>query len=178
MSKMKTYKFLKQSWKVKDYLLRTGNVSDRTALTKLRLSDHILAIEKGRHENINEPDRTCPFCPGQVEDEFHFLIKCPTFKYLRKSLIDDVEVLCIGFSYPQDQNFLMWLLLNNPIISDSTGKFIRSSMELRAFLLERHRNYDCSSDLPCALLSFTFEFPLFNCMLVLLVMCCIFLSVS
>ena len=142
MSKMKTYKFLKQSWKVEDYLLRTGNVSDRTALTKLRLSDHSLAIEKGRHENINESDRTCPFCPGQVEDEFHFLIKCPTFKYLRKSLLDDVEVLCIGFSYPQDQDFLMWLLLNNPIISDSTGKFIRSSMELRAFLLEQHRNFD------------------------------------
>ena len=142
MSKMKTYKLLKQSWKVEDYLLRMGNVSDRTALTKLRLSDHTLVIEKGRHQNINESDRTCPFCPGHVEDEFHFLIKCPIFKHLRKSLLDDVEVLCIGFSYPQDQNFLMWLLLNNPIISDSTGKFIRSSMELRAFLLEQHRNFD------------------------------------
>merc|ERR1711954_559237 len=64
MSKMKTYKLLKQSWKVEDYLLGMGNVSDRTALTKLRLSDHTLVIEKGRHQNINESDRTCPFCPG------------------------------------------------------------------------------------------------------------------
>ena len=70
MSKMRTYSLLKQSCKVEDYLLRTGNVSDRTALTKLRLSDHTLVIEKGRHQNINKSDRTCPFCPGQVEDEF------------------------------------------------------------------------------------------------------------
>jgi len=142
MSKMKTYRFLKQSWKGEDYLFRTGNVSDRTALTKLRLSDHTLTIEKGRHQNINESDRTCPFCPGQMENEFNFLTKCPTFKYLRKSLIDDVEVLCIGFSYPQDQDFLIWLLLIDPIISDSAGKFIQSSMEMRAFLLEQHRSFD------------------------------------
>ena len=141
MPKMRTYNLLKQSWKIEDYLLKGGNVSDRIALTKLRLSDHTLIIEKGRHQNINAPDRKCPFCPEQVEDEFHFLVKCPTYNCLRKNLLDDVEVLCIGFSYPQDENFLMWLLLNNPIISDSTGKFIRSAMELRAFLLERHKNF-------------------------------------
>ena len=139
---MRTYNLLKQSWKIEDYLLKGGNVSDRIALTKLRLSDHTLAIEKGRHNSINASDRTCSFCPEQVEDETHFLVKCPIYDCSRKNLLDDVEVLCIGFSYPQDESFLMWLLLNNPIISDSTGKFIRSSMELRAFLLERHKNFD------------------------------------
>ena len=139
---MKAYNFLKWSWKLEDYLLRVGNVSDRTALTKLRLSDHSLVIEKGRHLNINKSDRACPFCPEEVKDELHFLIKCPIYDYLRKSLLDDVEVLCIGFFYPRDRNFLMWLLLNNPIISDSTGKFIRTSMELRAFLLEQQKTLD------------------------------------
>ena len=70
-------------------------MSDRIALTKLRLSDHTLAIEKGRHNSINASDRTCPFCPEQVEDETHFLVKCPIYDCLRKNLLDDVELLCI-----------------------------------------------------------------------------------
>ena len=86
MSKMKTYTLLKQNWKIEDYLLQVDNIKNRTALTKLRLSDHSLAIEKGRHQNINHSDRKCPFCPEEVEDELHFLIKCPTYKFLRKKL--------------------------------------------------------------------------------------------
>ena len=54
----------------------------------------------------------------------------------------DVEVLCIGFSYPQDENFLFWFLLSNPIISESTAKYIRLSMELRDFLINKHKNND------------------------------------
>ena len=121
MSKMKTYLFLKQRWKIEDY--------------------HTLAIEKGRHHDIIQCDRKCPFCPEDVEDEFHFLIKCPIYKLLRESLFDDIKVLCIGFFYPPDEIFLMWFLVNNPIISESTAKYTRLSMELRNFLLEEHKNW-------------------------------------
>ena len=38
--------------------------------------------------------------------------------------------------------FLMRFLLNNPIISESVAKYVRLSTELRAFLLEQHRNSD------------------------------------
>ena len=85
MSKMRTYRFIKQTWKLEDYLFTVENISDRTALSKFRLSNHSLAIEKGRHENINLSDRTCPFCPGQIENEFHFLIKCSTYASLRQT---------------------------------------------------------------------------------------------
>ena len=142
MSKMKTYTFLKQNWKIEDYLLLVGNIKDRTALSKLRLSDHSLAMEIGRHQNIAQSDRKCPFCPDKVEDEFHFLLKCPTYKFLRKNLFDDIDVLCIGFFYPPDEKFLMWFLLNNPILSESTAKYTKLSFELRAFLLEHHRDWN------------------------------------
>ena len=141
MPKMRTYAFLKQNWKMEDYLLLVGNVKHRAALSKLRLSDHTLTMETGRHQNIDRYDRKCPFCPEEVEDEFHFLIKCPIYRFLRKNLLDDVEVLCIGFSYPQDEKFLMWFFLNNPIISDSTAKYTKLAFELRAFLLEQHRDW-------------------------------------
>ena len=85
-------------------------------------------------------DRTCPFCPEHVENEFHFLIKCPVYNTLRKKLLDDVKTTMIGFQYPQDEHFLFWLLLKNPLIANSTGNFLKLSMELRAFLLENPRN--------------------------------------
>ena len=140
LPKMRTYRLLKQSWGLEDYLLAISDIKDRIALTKLRLSNHNLSIEKGRHNNLHLSERTCPFCPEQIENELHFLISCPTYESLRTRLIDDVELLCIGFFYPQNEDFLFWLLLNNPIISESTSKYIRLSLELREFLLNQHRN--------------------------------------
>ena len=99
-------------------------------------------VEKGRHDNLNKSDRMCPFCPGQIENEFHFLLKCSTYTNLRRNLFSDVETLCIGFFYPPDEEFLFWFLLKNPVISESTAKFVRLSLELRAFLLEEHRNIE------------------------------------
>ena len=142
LPKMRTYRLLKKSWGLEDYLLTITDIKDRVALTKLRLSNHNLSIEKGRHQNLHLYDRTCPFCSEQIENELHFLIKCPTYESLRRRLLDDVEVLCIGFVYPEDENFLFWLLLSNPIISDSTAKYVRLSLELRDFLLNQHRNND------------------------------------
>ena len=140
MSKLRTFNFIKQTWKLEEYLFTVQNVSDRTALTKFRLSNHRLMIEKGRYQNTSPSDRVCPFCPGQIENEFHFLIKCPTYKSLRKNLLNNVETLTSGFFYPSDEEFLLWFLLNNPMISHLTAKFIRLSMELRALLLENPRN--------------------------------------
>ena len=142
LRKMRTYRLLKQNWGLEDYLLMTPNIKDRIAMTKLRLSNHNLSIEKGRHNDLHLSERTCPFCPEQIENELHFVVSCPTYKNLRKRLIDDVELLCIGFSYPQNEDFLFWLLMNNPIISESTSKYIRLSLELRDFLLNKHRNND------------------------------------
>jgi hypothetical protein len=86
MSKMQTYAFLKQSWKIEDYLLQVGNIQDRTALRKLRVSDHTLAIEKDRNQNINQSDRKCPFCPEEIEDYFLFFNKMPDLQ-TEKNLI-------------------------------------------------------------------------------------------
>ena len=140
MSKMHTFSFLKQNAELARYLLLVDNVSDKIALTRFRLSNHNLMIEKGRHQNMNFLDRTCPFCPGQIENEFHFLIKCKTYSKLRENLINQIKPITIGFFYPRNEEFLFWFLLNNPIISALTARFIRLSMDLRAFLLRGPRS--------------------------------------
>ena len=69
----------------------------RKLISKLRCSDHVLEIEKGRHKKGNarkeEKDRVCIFCKnGDVEDEDHFVFKCDTYAQLRsKHHIDKVN---------------------------------------------------------------------------------------
>ena len=59
-------------WSVEElYLKAVKNTKDRMSMTKFRLSNHQLMIEKGRHTNIRKEDRICPFCFA-FEDEKHF----------------------------------------------------------------------------------------------------------
>ena len=138
--KLRTYASLKQNITFEEYLVVVQNIPDRIALTKLRLSNHSLMIEKGRHQGLKVCDRTCPFCLDHIEDEFHFIIKCQTYTLLRQNFLDKIKAICIGFYYPYDEQFLLWFLLNNPTISHLTARYIKLSMELRAFLLDKHRN--------------------------------------
>ena len=80
-------------------------------------------IEKGRYENRPLCDRTCPFCPDQIENEFHFLIKCPIYTELRARMLEDIEDIIYGFYYPEDENFLFWFLLKKPIDSGYHWQF-------------------------------------------------------
>ena len=50
------------------------NMRHRIALTKLRLSNHKLAIETGRYSRpFKKPaERICPICKIEMEDEYHF----------------------------------------------------------------------------------------------------------
>ena len=62
-SKLRTYGLIKTNLGFENYLNADINVQDRIALTKLRLSNHELMIEKGRHIKIDKSKRVCPFCP-------------------------------------------------------------------------------------------------------------------
>ena len=54
MSKLESYSFVKQKSVFEGYLVSVQNVSERIALSKLRLSNHNLMIEKGRHaQNVS-----------------------------------------------------------------------------------------------------------------------------
>ena len=139
-SKLRTYVTLKHNMTFEKYLTSVKNISNRIALTRFRLSNHKLMIEKGRHENINQNDRICPFCPKHIENELHFLIKCPIYTNLRLTLFREIAKITIGFYPSDDDNFLFWFLLSNPKIAHITAKYIKLAMDLRAFLLERPRN--------------------------------------
>ena len=139
ISKLKTYALLKNNINQEKYLTIIKNVSHRIALTKLRLSNHILMIEKGRHQSQHLFDRTCPFCPNKIENEQHFILKCPTYSHLRERLLDDIRNTT-NSPLPEDDYSLFVLLLGVPEVSADIAKFIKNSMELRTFLLFNARN--------------------------------------
>ena len=62
------------------------NIKHRITLTRLRISDHDLMIEKGRHTKpyTDLKKRICPTCNEDVEDEFHFIVICPTYQNIRE----------------------------------------------------------------------------------------------
>ena len=138
-SKLRTYSKFKVTPGFEKYLDDLQCVKERIAFTKLRLSNHILMIEKGRHLNIDKSIRFCPFCPNIVEDEKHFLIVCGKYKHLRAELLRHAKVIIPTIhNRCNDQKFLN-------LISDvptQVSRFIFKSIELREFLLAKHKIND------------------------------------
>ena len=92
-SKLRTFGKLKTDIGMTKYLTLITHIDSRIALCKIRLSNHDLMIEKGRHRGINRTERFCPFCPKSVESEEHFLLQCKTFSILRNKLLSGVRTI-------------------------------------------------------------------------------------
>ena len=82
-SKLRTYGKIKTDIGIEKYLYHIPNVETRIAVSRLRLSNHELMIEKGKHLKLDVSQRICPFCEGGcLEDEYHFLLQCKTYARL------------------------------------------------------------------------------------------------
>ena len=95
------------------YLSIVQNFNLRRSLTRLRLSAHQLAIEKGRYMGIPRHNRVCPRCSsGEIEDEMHFLFNCNSLKNERHKLISIIDNNCINFTKLDIKSKLIWLMSN------------------------------------------------------------------
>ena len=138
-SKLRTYSKFKTEPGFEKYLDDVRYVKERTALTKLRLSNHLLMIEKGRHLNIEKNLRFCPFCPGIVEDEKHFLTRCPQYRYIRAELLRNAKESIPSIQNHCDDMRFVYLMSKTPSL---VSKFASNAMELREFLLANHKSHD------------------------------------
>ena len=140
-SKLRTYGIFKSEIREEPYLRIVKNVKDRISMTKFRLSNHNLMIEKGRHRNLDRTMRICLFCTA-VEDEIHFLTKCETFRHLRSSLLHNVEqkLNIRNLKYMEGRSLLK-LLLEKEEIAQLVAKYLTKSFELREFLAANPRQF-------------------------------------
>ena len=95
-------------------------------MTKFRISAHSLRIETGRYERkpnkenklikIVREERTCLYCNNNdVEDEMHFLLKCPLYSIERKIFIDFICNDNNQVASLQTKDKFYWLLNNENI---------------------------------------------------------------
>jgi hypothetical protein len=78
------YKMFKQTHKYSEYLSEVKNLHLRAMLTRFRSGCHWLQVNEGRYSDVPKDMRFCPNCPLVVEDEGHFLIKCPAYSCIRE----------------------------------------------------------------------------------------------
>ena len=138
-SKLRTYSKLKVNLGIENYLLSNLKIAERTSISKLRLSNHVLMIEKGRHQNIHKTLRLCPPCHNHVETEEHFLIVCPHFSVMRNALFHKVTDTIPNFLYLSSMDKFI-LLLTSKNLTSLLGPYVLKLFECRSFLLEKHKN--------------------------------------
>lgn len=73
----------------------------RFFLIKLRVSSHALRMQTGRYGNNRLPtnERLCIFYLNNIDDEFHFLQKCPCLSRWEKSLFQNIltpDLVCLN----------------------------------------------------------------------------------
>lgn len=114
-SRLEFYNTIKEDLKFEEYL----NISDfhiRKAITKIRCSDHVLEIEKGRHRKIPRAERICKFCDkNSIETEVHFLTECDYYDDIKR--IQGTNITLLNLFYKTNLEKL--------------GKFIISALEKR-----------------------------------------------
>ncbi|KAI4904413.1 hypothetical protein NFI96_007497 [Prochilodus magdalenae] len=99
--KLSCYRTLRQGYTLAPYLLSVRDSQQRHVLTKYRLSDHSLAIERGRHRHTWLPreERVCGHCgSGEVETETHFLLHCQRYMHIRDRYLKKFNIETPGFS--------------------------------------------------------------------------------
>ena len=79
--KLSTYKRFKDRIEYENYIDVIKDVKKQKMMSRFRISNHQLAIERGRYTKVPRENRVCPFgCAGEIEDEEHFLMACKIYK--------------------------------------------------------------------------------------------------
>ena len=134
-NKLRTYSLFKTDIGCEKYLYEVKNVEARQALTKFRLSNHTLNIERGRYTTPKTPkeQRFCNFCPDQVEDELHFLLTCPVYRIPRLEMMNAMTHVRTSFRTDSRREQFIELMKNEN--AHLVSKTIQNLFEIRKFLL-------------------------------------------
>ena len=87
-----------------------GDYNKRKIITKFCISAHDLEIERGRYKGLKAEERICRLCKSEVEDEVHFLLKCPVLEIKRQPILDLISTKYRNFSRLDIQQKFLWLM--------------------------------------------------------------------
>ena len=110
-NKLRTYRLFKNNISFEPYL-SMGNRNLRIQMTKFRISNHNLEIERGRYRGLQATDRICNLCKNGVEDEPHFLLKCKSLENERESILSNIVKTFKNFKNLDIHSQFIWLMSN------------------------------------------------------------------
>ena len=132
--KLNFYAKVKKKFQVEPYLTSPLCFKDRRLISRLVCSDHVLEIERGRHDKDTlREDRICQVCEQHVvEDEDHFLLECKAYEELRKTNLtpEDLEKIKSGNLHEIDPHTLAKYLKQAFKIRDSKRNFHLAKINL------------------------------------------------
>ena len=128
--KLRTFQKFKTEYCMETYLLDWPNLDHLTAVVRLRMSAHILAIKTGRHvkPKIGKEERICKNCAlEEVENESHFLLKCPLYCQQRTILMKTI----LSYTTSESQEELFIILMKSKETAVIKGKYIHTTFKMR-----------------------------------------------
>ena len=126
-SKMECYLTLKREYTLAEYLSTVNDPKLRKILTRYRLSEHSLAIEKGRHRKtpLQREDRLCTHCTqNAVETELHFLTTCPLYQDIRDTYFPQITYTQREFENMTNEEKLPYLLGEIQQCANTAARFV------------------------------------------------------
>ena len=112
-SKLCNYQAFKHSFRKEPYLNWIKSPKKRFAISRLRISAHMLPVETGRYNNIPKEQRLCQLCnSGLIGDEFHSVIRCQFQGIVeeRKKLYDKISEYTLQFEKLSHENKFIYLM--------------------------------------------------------------------
>ena len=128
-SSLDTYSQFKLSHGMEKYFSIIKDKRHLTALIRLRLHSHTLAIETGRHSRQITPrnQRLCLYCnENKIEDEAHFLITCTLYDSLRETLLPHINHIS-----DEKGKYIFLMQSATPNIIRETARFIYKAFNKR-----------------------------------------------
>ena len=169
--KLRTYAKFKTEFELENYIISVP-FARRRDFTKLRISSHQLAIEKGRHKPLPQRDdikcnfcahvkenctcnrfkynRLCHFC-DVVEDENHFMLKCPIYNQTRSELFDKISQNHTFDLSIDDQCFINLMNYSNgdTELAQLICDFVNTCFQLRKHYFEPFEDNDLPNKTTC-----------------------------
>ena len=93
-NKLFLYSKIKTNYFIEPFI-ENSNFKNRKLIMEMRISDHVLEIERGRYNKINREHRQCHL--NVIEDEEHFFFHCQKSELLRKEFLTQIENLYTKF---------------------------------------------------------------------------------
>ena len=108
---------------MENYIMLNVNKQLIYQLARFRISNHCLAIERGRfatknkdgkYTNTPTAERLCKFCTDNaVEDELHFMVSCSLYDKRRQTFFNSLNDLLPDFVKSNSTEQFIFLLSTN-----------------------------------------------------------------